>query len=140
MPADLLIRNGRVFRGFGPGATPPHGSAEGPPPAGAPTAVAVERGRITYVGDGAGPTPTARGTAKIGFLDVVSLTRSLDGDAYTRSQRTAARGRFLAFFAGRAARGVLGRRGQSHHGHPARPPWTADEAAADPSLQGRTES
>jgi hypothetical protein len=53
MTADLLIVAGRVLRGFGPGEAPPHGSAPGPRPAGAPTAVAVRDGRITFVGDDA---------------------------------------------------------------------------------------
>jgi predicted amidohydrolase YtcJ len=53
MAADLLILDGRVFRGFGPGEPPPHGSSPGPPPDGAPTAVAVAGGRITFVGDDA---------------------------------------------------------------------------------------
>jgi predicted amidohydrolase YtcJ len=53
MPADLLIVNGRIFRGFGPGEPPPHGSAPGPRPEGAPTAIALAGGRITFVGDDA---------------------------------------------------------------------------------------
>jgi predicted amidohydrolase YtcJ len=53
MPADLLIVNGRLFRGFGPGEAPTHGSAPGARPDGAPTAVAVEGGRIAFVGDDA---------------------------------------------------------------------------------------
>jgi predicted amidohydrolase YtcJ len=53
MPAELLIVNGRVFRGFGPGEAPPHGSAPGPRPEGAPTAVGVADGRISFVGDDA---------------------------------------------------------------------------------------
>ncbi len=50
MPADLIVVNARVFRAFAPGASPAPGSAEGPPPSGAPTAVAVEGGRIAFVG------------------------------------------------------------------------------------------
>jgi predicted amidohydrolase YtcJ len=50
MHADLLIVNGRVFRGFGPGEDPPLGSRAGPPPPGAPTAVAVASGRIAWLG------------------------------------------------------------------------------------------
>jgi predicted amidohydrolase YtcJ len=53
MPADLMIVNGRLFRGFGPGEAVPHGSTPGPRPDAAPTAVAVEGGRIAYVGDDA---------------------------------------------------------------------------------------
>ena len=49
--ADLLIVNGCIFRGFGPGQAPPLGSAEGPRPEGAPTAVAVVAGLIAWLGD-----------------------------------------------------------------------------------------
>ena len=93
MPADLLIVDGRVFRGFGPGEVPPLGSAPGPLPDGAPTAVAVAGGRITFVGDAAtarrehhGPATRvidARGgLVSAGFEDahlhLLSGARSLD--------------------------------------------------------------
>ena len=61
MPADLLIVNGRVFRGFGPGEAPPPGSTPGPRPDGAPTAVAVTGGRISFVGDDAAARRVDRG-------------------------------------------------------------------------------
>lgn len=51
-PADLLVVNGRVFAGGDPrrpDALPP-GSRDGPPPEGAPTAVAVAGERIAWVG------------------------------------------------------------------------------------------
>ena len=48
--ADLLVIGGRVFRGTLPGEPIPPGSAEGPRPASAPTAVAVRAGRIAFVG------------------------------------------------------------------------------------------
>ena len=50
MDAALLIVGGRVFRGFGPGETAPHGSEQGERPADAPTAVAVVDDRIAWVG------------------------------------------------------------------------------------------
>ncbi len=50
MDADLLVVGGRVFRGFGPGETPPDGSAAGAPPSGAPTAVALVEDQIAWVG------------------------------------------------------------------------------------------
>lgn len=50
MDADLLLVGGRVFRGFGPGQSPPIGSEPGPPPPGAPTAVAVVDDRIEWIG------------------------------------------------------------------------------------------
>ena len=49
--ADLLIVHGRVFRGFRAGRPPPLGSDDGPPPEGAPTAIAVVGERIAWVGD-----------------------------------------------------------------------------------------
>jgi predicted amidohydrolase YtcJ len=49
--ADLLIVHGRVFRGFKTGQAPPLGSADGPRPEGAPTAIAVVGERIAWVGD-----------------------------------------------------------------------------------------
>ena len=93
MPADLLIVDGRVFRGFGPGEAPPHGSAPGVRPEGAPTAVAVADGRIAYVGDDAtarrehaGPgtqvVDARGGLVSAGFEDahlhLLSGARSLD--------------------------------------------------------------
>ena len=53
MPADVLIVNGRVFRGFGPAEPPPLGSAMGPRPGDAPTAVAISGEHITWLGDDA---------------------------------------------------------------------------------------
>jgi predicted amidohydrolase YtcJ len=50
MDADLLLVGGRVFRGFGPGETPPDGSEAGAPSRDAPTAVAVVEDRIAWVG------------------------------------------------------------------------------------------
>ncbi len=50
MPADILLINGRVFRGFAPRSPIPEGSDLGPRPQGAPTAVAVSDGRIVWVG------------------------------------------------------------------------------------------
>ena len=50
MHADLLLLNGRVFRGTGPGEAPLPGSELGPRPAGAPTAVAIVGERIEWVG------------------------------------------------------------------------------------------
>lgn len=50
MPADLIVVNARVFRAFAPGEAPSLGSAVGPRPDGAPTAVAVAGGRIVFVG------------------------------------------------------------------------------------------
>jgi predicted amidohydrolase YtcJ len=48
--ADLLVVGGRVFRGFGPGEVPPHGSEAGAPSPDAPTAVAIVDDRIAWVG------------------------------------------------------------------------------------------
>jgi predicted amidohydrolase YtcJ len=48
--ADIVIVNGRIFRGFAPGEQPPTGSAEGPRPPDAPTAVAISGGRVAWVG------------------------------------------------------------------------------------------
>jgi predicted amidohydrolase YtcJ len=50
MDADLLVVGGRIFRGFGPGETPPDGSEAGAPPSGAPTAVALVEDQIAWVG------------------------------------------------------------------------------------------
>lgn len=50
MTGDILIVNGRVFRGFAPGSTIPAGSDAGPAPDDAPTAVAVSGGRIAWLG------------------------------------------------------------------------------------------
>lgn len=50
MSPDVLIVNGRVFRGFAPGAPIPAGSDAGPIPDGAPTAVAISGGRIAWLG------------------------------------------------------------------------------------------
>jgi predicted amidohydrolase YtcJ len=50
MDADLLLVGGRIFRGFGPGETPPLGSEAGAPFPDAPTAVAVVDDRIAWVG------------------------------------------------------------------------------------------
>jgi predicted amidohydrolase YtcJ len=51
--ADLCIIGARVFRGAGPGEPLPLGSAAGPRPPGAPTAVAVADGRIAWLGSDA---------------------------------------------------------------------------------------
>ncbi len=61
--ADLLIVGGRVFRGFGPGAEAPLGSALGDRPEGSPTAVAVRDGRIAFVGGDEEALGTWRGPA-----------------------------------------------------------------------------
>jgi predicted amidohydrolase YtcJ len=50
MAADILIVNGRVFRGFAHGSPIPLGSDIGARPPGAPTAVAISGGRIAWVG------------------------------------------------------------------------------------------
>lgn len=50
MDADLLLVGGRVFRGFGPGETPPDGSEAGAPSPDAPTAVAIVDDEIAWVG------------------------------------------------------------------------------------------
>ncbi len=50
MDADLLLVGGRVFRGFGPGETPPDGSEAGAPSPQAPTAAAIVDDRIEWVG------------------------------------------------------------------------------------------
>jgi hypothetical protein len=50
MDADLLVVGGRIFRGFGPGETPPDGSEAGAPPSGGPTAVALVEDQIAWVG------------------------------------------------------------------------------------------
>ncbi|MBO0595904.1 GMC family oxidoreductase [Nesterenkonia sp. E16_7] len=54
------------------------------------------------------PEPLA-GTLAISASDVVRLACSVRGSAFSRPQRLAAVGRFLAYFARQAARGVYGR-------------------------------
>ena len=53
MAADILLLNGRVFRGFAFGAPIPPGSDAGARPPDGPTAVAIREGRIAWVGSDA---------------------------------------------------------------------------------------
>ena len=92
-PADLVVVGGRVFRGWLPGMPMPPGSAMGPRPPAAPTAVAVRAGRIVGLADDAtmlrewqGPRTrvldAGGGLVMAGFEDahlhLVSGARSLD--------------------------------------------------------------
>jgi predicted amidohydrolase YtcJ len=60
---DLLIVGGRVFTAFSPGDPIPLGSADGPRPEAAPTAVAVRDGRIAWIGSDVDALREQRGPA-----------------------------------------------------------------------------